>query len=193
MGESGQFSCSHTPCGWLLNWRGCCCGASSSYSVTVANNPVCFSGDSRGSARRATQHRGPSVSFTTAAIARALTAWNTVVSAPTLAAALLSKPPPLRWPSAASRAAWLREQWCWSTRVPVTTTALTLRSETRPFGLIGPEPRSHRWLLWKLYGARSLRQQSPLQVTLFCIYCINLDWYDIILFTREQTSPCTQS
>lgn len=113
------------------------------YLVCVCHFP---SGDSRGSAKPATRHQGPFGSFTRAVTALGPTSSGTADSAPTLAAAHLTKPPLLRWPSTAPLADCYSELWWWSTRASVTTTAPTRRSEILLFGRTGPDQP-----LWELH------------------------------------------
>lgn len=100
----------------------------------------CFpSGVSRGGARPATCHQGPFSLFTRAATALVLISSTTAGSALTLAAAHLTKPALLRWPSSAPLAECYSELWWWSTLVSVTTTAPTHHSVTLHCGATGPD------------------------------------------------------
>ena len=139
---------------------GCVCVLASSFS----------SGDSRDSARPATRHRGPFGSFTRAATALVPTSSGTVDSVPTPAAACLTTPPLLRWPSAAQPADCYSELWWWSTRVSAITTAPTHRTLTLLFGDTGLD--SLITCQTSLTDSSSLKLATHVERTLRETWCI---------------------
>lgn len=95
--------------------------------------------DGRGSARPATSHRAPFGCFTRAASVLRFTGCGTAVDALTHAAASLTRPAPLRWPSAAWQGRWYGGLWCWYTHVSAATSAPTGLFATQRSGPTGPD------------------------------------------------------